>query len=86
MRIWKPVFPVLMLFLAGCTSQGGLVADLAKQRGAEAFDAGLENAEWYICEAASIGSVKRRYAGAMAPAYNDLCDRSATDIVRGDGS
>lgn len=82
--MWKPI--ILVLFLVGCTSQGGLVADLVKQRGAEAFDTGLENAEWYICEAASIGSIKRRYAGAMASAYNGLCDRSATDIVRGDGS
>ena len=76
----------LAALLAGCgfTPQGDAVRDAVKARGAQAYDEGLENAEWFICQAASIGSVRRRY-GDSEPrliAYRTLCELpSAGSIV-----
>ena len=55
---------LLALFLSSCgfTSSGDRVRDAAKQYGAQAMDEGLANAEFFICRAASVGSVYRRYA------------------------
>lgn len=76
---------LIVLSLAGCgfTPQGDLLRSAVKERGAEAFDAGLENAEWFLCQAASVGSVQRRYGGSadMANAYRVLCGRGG-EVIR----
>ena len=67
----------LTLFLAGCgfTETGTAVRDFAKVEGAKAYDEGLANAELFICGAASIGSVQRRYGRSrdLAEAWQALC-------------
>lgn len=80
----KPIIVAAALFLGGCglTAQGDFVREAVKAGEVKVYDAGLENAEWYICEAASVGSVKRRYAGGKSGAYNELCDRNGGDIVK----
>ena len=71
-----------LLFLAGCgfTPQGDAVRRAVAEGTARAGDTGLENAEWFLCEAAPVGAVKRRYGadGDMASAYTKLCDRGAS--------
>jgi hypothetical protein len=68
---------VAVLLLSGCglTPQGDLARDFAKTEGALAYDEGLANAEWFVCSAASIGSVQRRYGAApdLAAAWRSLC-------------
>ncbi len=80
----KPIIIAAALFLGACglTPQGDFVREAVKSYGAKASDAGLTNAEWVLCEAASVGSVKRRYGGGKSGAYNELCDRNGGDIVK----
>lgn len=78
---------LLALMLAGCgfTPQGNLIREVVKQSTQKAGDVGLQNAIWFLCEAAPVGSVKRRYGGDKADAYNRLCDRgSAENIIAPD--
>lgn len=68
------------LVLAGCglTPQGDIVRSTVAERGAEVMDGGLTNAEWFLCQAASVGSIKRRYGSSAekSKAYTDLCRES----------
>jgi hypothetical protein len=63
--------------LTGCglTPQGDAFRQGIATYGAKAYDEGLDNAEWYMCSAASIGSIKRKYGTSqkMAEAYRALC-------------
>ncbi len=82
--VLKAAVVFTFVFLAGCgfTSQGNIVRQAISAGTARAAEAGLQNAEWFLCEAAPIGPIKRRYAGDKADAYNKLCDKgSADDIV-----
>ena len=74
---------ILVMLVAGCgqTSFGDQVRDTLKERGALAMDRALVNSEWLMCEAASIGSVKRRYGGSKAQAYKDLCASSSAEDI-----
>ena len=60
----------------GLTPVGDGLRAAVKDAGAQAYDQGLENAEWFLCQAASIGSLRRRYgrAAETAAAYNALCE------------
>lgn len=53
----------LLLALAGCgfTPQGGLIRSQVLEKGAQAYDYGLDNSELFLCQIASVGSVERRY-------------------------
>lgn len=74
------------LLLAGCgfTPQGDFARGAVRDYGAQAYDAGLENAEWFLCHAASIGSIRRKYGRdqTTADAYNQLCNVQDVEIVR----
>ena len=71
---------VVLLTGCGFTSQGDAVRRAVAEGTVRAGDTGLENAEWFLCEAAPVGAVKRRYGadGNMASAYAKLCDRAAS--------
>ena len=45
-------------------------------KGAEVYDEGLANSEFFICRAASVGSVMRRYGRSrdLADAWRTLCE------------
>lgn len=85
----KYVYVVLVLacsaLLSACgqTSQGDLVRETIKQRGADAYDAALENNEWFMCEAASAGSVRRKYGKSpeLAAAYRSICTHAADPLL-----
>lgn len=81
-----PIIPVMLaaIMLAACgfTSQGDLIREVVKQGTQKAGDAGLRNAEFFLCEAAPVGAVKRRYGSAdAAGAYAALCDRGAASNI-----
>lgn len=75
----------LTLGACGFTPQGDLVRDVVREKGAQAYDEGLENSLWFICNAASIGSVRRRFGASAdsAAAYRALCAPSADVIQSG---
>ena len=64
--------------VGGCAFLG-----LAKQRGAQFYDRALAESEWFICNAASIGSVKRRYGtdAERARTYNGLCSQAGAGLI-----
>jgi hypothetical protein len=76
MRIWIPITLLFLLSNCGFTSQGNLIRDVTEARGAQAYDEGLVNAEWFLCEAASVGSIRRAYGGSQqsADAWRELCE------------
>lgn len=82
------VFVVTLLVLtAGCglTPEGTLVRSTVETEGAKVYDEGLANSLWFICNAASVGSI-RRYIGtdtAKADAWVVLCTDSSQAIARG---
>lgn len=90
----KLVTVVTVLFLSACgfTPQGDFARDMVREKGAQAYDEGLENSLWYICNAASVGSIRRRFGVSVeaAAAYQALCAPSANIIdpspVRRSGS
>lgn len=69
----------------GFTPQGDAVRLGVAKYGAQAMDEGLVNAEWFICNAASIGSIKRRYGKSadLAEHYRALCDLDPNADVLG---
>ncbi len=67
----------------GLTPQGDVIRAAVSEKGALAMDEGLTNAEWFLCQAASVGSVKRRYGSSpeRSKAYTDLCNATSTMTV-----
>jgi hypothetical protein len=69
--------------LSGCgfTAQGDFSREIAREKGAQAYDEGLVNAEWFICHAASVGSIRRRYGtdASLAAAYRRICSPTSTE-------
>lgn len=83
LKLFLPV--LLVVFLAGCglTPQGDAIRRAAAEYTKKVGTTSLQNSEWFMCEAAPIGAVKRRYKGDKADAYNILCDPgSAEDILK----
>lgn len=62
----------LALSACGFTPQGDLARDLIREKGAQAYDEGLANSLWFMCNAASVGSIRRTFGKNMA-AYNAIC-------------
>ncbi len=62
----------LILVLGGCAT----ARDVVKQKGAQAADQVLVDAEWTLCQASSVGSIKRKYGQTVerADTYKDFCD------------
>ena len=66
---------LLLLSACGFTPQGDAIRQGIATYGAQAYDEGLVNSEFFMCNAASIGSIKRRYgvSKTKADAYKELC-------------
>lgn len=79
MKMWKTLSLLLFLGACGFTPQGTVFRDAIKTSGAQAYDEGLANATWYICNAASIGSARRAF-GARADLYRQFCEASGADL------
>ncbi len=63
------------LLLAGCGGAAQQAREVIATEGATAYDEGLVNAEFFVCRAASVGSVQRRYGRSadLAEAWRTLC-------------
>lgn len=63
------------LLLSSCATLD-TARDVVKQKGAQASDALLLDAEWLVCKKSSIGAVKRRYGMTIetAETYRQFCD------------
>ena len=72
--IYTPIF-LLALLLSSCATLD-TARDVVKQKGAQAADTALLDAEWLVCKATPIGAVKRRYGQTMeaAETYRRFCD------------
>lgn len=82
----KRLLVALTLAIAGCgfTPEGDAVKALVADKGAQAYDEGLANAEYFICYAASYGAVKRRYGSSQerADMLRTLCEgQGNVDLV-----
>ena len=73
-------FMVASLAITGCgfTTSGDAFESSARGAAAKAYDAGLVNAEQFVCNDTSVGSVKRRYLKTPGEAeiYNNFCNQS----------
>ena len=71
---------VAFILLGGCgfTTTGDAFESSARGAAAKAYDAGLVNAEQFVCNDTSVGSVKRRYLKTPGEAeiYNNFCNQS----------
>ena len=68
------------LLVAGCGSFGRL-----QERGATVADEGLDASVWAICDAATMGSIRRRFGvnADKAAAYELFCESErTTETVR----
>ena len=59
--LWLLLVSLFGLSSCGFTATGDTVADFVKKYGAQAYDRGLVHSEFFICRAASVGAVGRRY-------------------------
>ena len=75
-RLISTSFFILALALLGGCATLDTARDVVKQKGAQAADTALLDAEWLVCKATSIGAVKRRYGQTMetAETYRRFCD------------
>ncbi len=72
---------VLLLGACGFTPQGDFVRQQVSEKGAQAYDEGLANAHWFVCNAASVGSVRRAYGKSETDArlYREFCATGEAD-------
>ncbi len=79
MKNWM-LFAVLAL--AGCSGLGPKVDAFnatAKEKGSQAYDDGMANATYWMCDATSVGSLRRWLASDQkkAEAYDTICGKMA---------
>ena len=76
------VSTTLLLGACGFTPFSDSIRSAVKDYGAQAYDEGLDNSEFFICKAASVGSVIRKYGGDKSDAWNKLCLEDGQGIVK----
>lgn len=84
MRLFLVLFMAVALGACGQTSLGNALRTGVVVKGAEIADEGLVNSEWFVCDGASVGSIKRKYgvSADRRDAYNRFCpDTSAVPIL-----
>lgn len=70
--------------VTGCASVASFFGTAA-EKGAQAADLELASTEWGMCNAATIGAVRRKFGKSpdLAAAYNKLCSEGDADVVTG---
>ncbi len=68
---------ILLFVLSGCgiSVYSDAIRSGASEKGKEAAATALENAEWWLCRAASVGAIKDRYGTTTdkSVAYHIIC-------------
>jgi hypothetical protein len=81
-RLWALL--LMSLLFTGCafTPYGDAVRHTVKVAGAQAMDAGVENSTWFLCDAISVGALRRWIGGdaTLAGAYQTLCTGQVVDL------
>jgi hypothetical protein len=79
----KVIIAALMLSSCGFTPEGDIARGTIKDKGAQAYDEGLENSLWFLCNGVSIGAIRRKFGSdqRMADAYHTLCTPTVNVIV-----
>ena len=74
---------VILLLPLGACAQYDVVSGVVKERGAAFYDKTLVESEFVICQAASVGSVQRRYGQTdeTAAAWRKLCSPPAAELI-----
>ena len=84
------VLATMVFLLNGCgvTDQGKIIQDSIIEAGEQVNDAGLNNAQWFTCMGASVGSVRRKFGGSpeMQQVYEAYCSVPDMSFPMGDGS
>lgn len=67
---------VFALGACGFTAEGDILRTTIRDAGAKAADAELINVEWALCNAVSVGAIKRRYGNnsEKLKAWKKFCD------------
>ena len=75
MRILFVIAVSCSLGACGFTTYGDYARHAIRVKGAQASDAGLSNAEWYMCNATTSGAISRRYRPnpQVLEAWQKLC-------------
>ena len=80
----------LVILLNGCgvTDQGKIIQDSIIEAGEQVNDAGLNNAQWFTCYGASVGSVRRKFGGSeeSQATYEKYCAVPTMSFPMGRGS
>jgi len=75
----------MLLTLTGCgfTSAGTAFTTMARKAGQQAMDSGVVRATWFLCDAASVGAIQRRFGRSevMVNAWRSLCKDDAGIIA-----
>lgn len=74
--LFAVIFLALSVSACGFTPQGDMLRGVVRDKGAQAYDEGLANSVWFLCNAASVGSIRRTFGNKM-DAYNALCTEAA---------
>lgn len=77
------ILAVLALSGCGFTPQGTAIRNAVEKYGAQAYDEGLENAVYFVCNVASVGAVRRKW-GQSPEVYTRFCEASGSIIKRAD--
>lgn len=67
---------VLLYSLFGCAEWDAARRSVGEY-GSQAADRSVDDAKWFLCNAATVGSIKRKFGANQesADAYNTLCPR-----------
>lgn len=87
MRIVLPLLFLIGWAISGCgiTPEGNVFRAAVQERGAQVMDEGIDNVTWWLCQGASVGSIKREFGASqeLADAYATICaqDNSASIVT-----
>lgn len=76
------LFWMLIFVLAGCAQYEAFqdLKEMGKKRAADVADNKLENDIWFICQGATIGSIRRKW-GNKSEVYNNFCKDSSGSVI-----
>jgi len=82
MSYTKAIFPAMLLCIFLTATITGC-SGIAIQKAQAAYDKSLDNSVWWLCNGASVGSIRRKFGGTAnsADLYKRLCSANG-DVIR----